>query len=65
MPSRSVVNRMSTFVRENGLFLFVLLLLVGAFLLFRTKGSKFGSLDEFDTLITAGQPVVVEFFGNT
>jgi hypothetical protein len=56
---------MKTFVRENSLFLLVLALLVGAFLVFRTKGTKFGSLDEFDTTITSGQPVVVEFFGNT
>ena len=56
---------MKTFVRENGLFLFVLLILAGAFMLFRTKGTKFGSLDEFDTAIVSGQPVVVEFYGNT
>jgi hypothetical protein len=56
---------MKTFVRENGLFLLVLLALVGAFLVFRTKGTKFGSLDEFDTTIASGQPVVLEFYGNT
>lgn len=56
---------MKTFVRENGLFLFVLLMLVGAFVVLRTKGTKFGSLDEFDTAIASGQPVVVEFYGNT
>lgn len=56
---------MKTFVRENGLFLAVLVVLVGAFLLLRTKGTKFGSLGEFDNAITSGQPVVVEFYGNT
>ena len=59
------MTRMKGFVRENGLFLFVLLVLVGAFLLFRTKGTKFASLDEFDAVLTAGRPVVVEFYGNT
>ena len=52
-------------MRENGLFLFVLLVLVVAFLLLRTKGTKFVSLDAFDTVIASGQPVIVEFYGNT
>jgi cell division protein FtsW (lipid II flippase) len=56
---------MKAFVRENGLFFVVLLVLVGAFLMFRTKGTKFASLDEFDTVIASGQPVIVEFYGNT
>lgn len=60
-----MVTRMKEFVRENGLFLIVLLALVSAFLLLRTRGTKFGSLDEFDDVLTSGRPVVVEFYGNT
>ena len=62
---RSIASWAEKFVRENGLFLFVILALVGAFLVLRTKGTKFVSLDQFDTAIAYGQPVVVEFYGNT
>lgn len=53
------------FVRNNALFLAVLLGLVAAFVLFRTKGTDLASVDEFDALIGKGQPVVVEFYSNT
>ena len=53
------------FLRENGLFIGVIFALVAAFFLLRTKGNKLASLDEFDAMITTGQPVLVEFYGNT
>lgn len=53
------------FLRENGLFLALIVTLVGAFVFLRTKGAKLDSLDEFDLLISSGQPVIVEFYGNT
>jgi hypothetical protein len=52
-------------LRENALFLTVLVVLVGGFLFLRTRGSNLGSVDEFETLISGGQPVVVEFYSNT
>jgi len=52
-------------LRENALFLTVLVVLVGGFLLLRTRGTKLSSADEFETLISGGQPVVVEFYSNT
>ncbi len=52
-------------LRENALFLTVLLVLVGGFVFLRTKGTKLDSIDEFDALISSGQPVVVEFYSNT
>ena len=54
-----------TFARENGLFLAVLLGLVAAFVLLRTKGTQLASVNELDVLLSKGQPVVVEFFSNT
>jgi hypothetical protein len=54
-----------TLVRENGLFIVVILALAGAFFVLRTKGTKFASVDAFDSAIASGQPVVVEFYGNT
>jgi hypothetical protein len=52
-------------LRENALFLTVLVVLAGGFLFLRTRGSNLGSVDEFETLISGGQPVVVEFYSNT
>jgi hypothetical protein len=52
-------------LRQNALFLLVLLGLVGAFLLLRTRGAQLESVDEFDALLATGQPVVVEFYSNT
>jgi hypothetical protein len=53
------------FLRENALFIGVIIALLVAFLLLRTRGTKLASLDEFDALITTGSPAVIEFFGNT
>jgi hypothetical protein len=53
------------FLRQNALFLIMLAVLVGGFLALRTRGSTFDALSEFDVLISSGQPVVVEFYGNT
>ncbi len=52
-------------IRQNTLFVLVLLGLVGAFLFLRTRGTQLGSVDEFDALLATGQPVVVEFYSNT
>ncbi len=53
------------FLRENGAFLAVLVGIVAAFVLLRTKATNLDSVDEFDRLLGAGQPVVVEFYSNT
>jgi hypothetical protein len=58
-------EQVMTFVRENGLFLAVLLGLVAAFVLLRTRGTQLASVSELDGLLSKGQPVVVEFFSNT
>ena len=58
-------EQITTFVRENALFMIVLLGLVGAFIFLRTKGTELESVDELEAMLTNGQPVVVEFFSNT
>jgi hypothetical protein len=58
-------EQITTFIRENALFLIVLLGLVSAFVLFRTKGTEVESVDELAAMLAGGQPVVVEFFSNT
>jgi hypothetical protein len=56
---------MMDFLRENGLFVGFLAVLVTGFLVLRTRGAKLASVDEFDSLIGQGEPVVVEFYSNT
>ena len=53
------------FVRENVLIITVLLGVVGAFVLLRTRGTELESVDALDDLLANGQPVVVEFYSNT
>jgi hypothetical protein len=60
-----VAEQLVGLLRQNALVLIVLLVLVGAFLLLRTSGSQLASVGEFDALLAAGQPVVVEFYANT
>jgi hypothetical protein len=58
-------DQMLGLLRENALFVVVLLLIVSAFVFLRTKGANLESADELNTLLGTGQPVVVEFFSNT
>jgi hypothetical protein len=53
------------FLRENGLFVALLLGLVGAFVFLRTRATDLESVAELDSTIGAGQPVIVEFYSNT
>jgi hypothetical protein len=56
---------MTSFLRENALFIGFLAVLVVGFLILRTRGAKLESVDEFDALIGQGAPVVIEFYSNT
>lgn len=53
------------FLRENVLFFIVLSAIVLAFVFLRTRGDDLASLDEFEARISAGRPMVVEFYSNT
>ncbi|MBN1640999.1 MAG: hypothetical protein JXA09_07170 [Anaerolineae bacterium] len=53
------------FARENALLLAIVIGVIGAFVLLRTRGTRLESVDEFDALINRGQPVVVEIYSNT
>jgi len=50
---------------DNWLSLLVLGALALAFLLFRTSPSDLASLDELQSLIGAGRPVIIEIYSNT
>jgi hypothetical protein len=58
-------QQIAHFLRENALFLSVMAALLGGFFLLRTRGTELASTDEFTTLISSGQPAVVEFYSNT
>ena len=58
-------SKMMDFLRGNALFLGFLAVLVVGFLFLRTRGSKLGSVEEFDALVAGGEPVVAEFYSNT
>ena len=64
MKRGRILSAVIQFVRENALFLALILGLLSAFIFLRTKGTELASTDEFDAWITSGQPVVVEFYGN-
>ena len=52
-------------VRTNWLLLSVILAIVLAFVLLRTSpSSEIDSLDTLDATVSAGQPVVIEFYSN-
>ena len=51
--------------RENWAFVLFMAGLGIAWLFLHTPGTDLASTDEFDQYITAGQPVLVEFYSNT
>lgn len=51
-------------VKDN-LFLIVLILVLAvAYFALRNRPSELASLEEFNSIISGGQPVVVEFYSN-
>jgi hypothetical protein len=53
------------FLRQNAVPIVVILALAAGFLLLRTRATQIDSMDAFEALIAGGEPVVVEFYGNT
>ena len=51
--------------RENWAFIIFMTGLAVAWLFLHTPGADLASTDEFDQQVTAGQPVLVEFYSNT
>jgi hypothetical protein len=52
-------------LRENVAFIVTVIIIVGAWFALRTTATEFGQDSSFDSLLAEGEPVVVEFFGNT
>ena len=57
--------RLSRILRENWLFLLVVSLVVGVFLVLRTPASDIASSAELAGVLADGQPTLVEFYSNT
>ncbi|MFQ5610776.1 MAG: hypothetical protein ACE5H9_01435 [Anaerolineae bacterium] len=51
--------------RANASLLIFLGVVVGAFLLLRTRATPLASIEDLSSMIGRGQPVVLEFYANT
>jgi hypothetical protein len=60
-----VSGRLGRILRENWLFLLVVSLVVGVFLVLRTPSSDIASSAELEGVLADGQPTLVEFYSNT
>lgn len=56
---------MKKLLRENGLGILVIGVLVGGYLLLRTPGDELASMAAFDEQVSGGRPTLVEFYSNT
>lgn len=57
-------EKLLRFIKEDGLTVLIVILLVTVYAYLRTPGDEFASLDELDTRLAAGQPTIVEFYAN-
>jgi thiol-disulfide isomerase/thioredoxin len=52
------------FIKEDGLTVLIVVLIVAVYAYLRTPGDEFASLNELDARFAAGQPTIVEFYAN-
>jgi hypothetical protein len=52
-------------IRSNIIIIVIFAALITGFFVLRTSPSDIASLEELQTLISSGQPVLVEFYSNT
>ncbi|MGC9393683.1 MAG: thioredoxin domain-containing protein [Anaerolineae bacterium] len=57
-------EKLVRFIKEDGLTVLIVVLIVAVYAYLRTPGDEFASLSEFDARLTAGQPTIVEFYAN-
>jgi hypothetical protein len=58
-------SKLRTFLRANGALLIVVAVAVGGWLFLRTSATPLESAASLDRVLARGEPVVLEFFGNT
>lgn len=55
---------MTRFLYDNWLMVLTVVVVAGGYLLLRTPGDVLASTAEFDALVTAGTPTLLEFYTN-
>jgi hypothetical protein len=55
---------LGAWAKANWLLLLILVFIIGAFVLLRTRPSPVSSTDELSRLVRAGRPTVIEFYSN-
>ncbi len=58
-------EKLWSLVKEDGLTILIVLVLVIAYAVLRTPGDKFGSVGELEAQLAGGRPTVVELYSNT
>jgi thiol-disulfide isomerase/thioredoxin len=58
-------ERLLKLLREDGLTIAIVLALAIAYIVLRTPGDQFASLETLETRLASGQPTVIEFYSNT
>ena len=62
--AHSFRERLSTFLKEDGITVLIVLILVTAYALLRTQGDTFASVRAFQDSLDNAQPTVIEFYSN-
>jgi len=52
-------------IKDNLFLIILLLVLVAGYFALRNRPSELASLEEFNSVVHSGRPVVVEFYSNT
>lgn len=52
------------FIKEDGLTVLIVLLIVVVYAYLRTPGDTFASMDMLEAQLTSGQPTIIEFYAN-
>jgi protein-disulfide isomerase len=58
------MTRWRVFLKENWVTLLFVLTLAGAYIVLRTPGDTFTSMETLQTALSAGTPTVIEFYSN-
>lgn len=57
-------EKLIRFMKEDGLTVLIVVLLVASYAYLRTPGDEFATLSALDAQLRAGQPTIVEFYAN-
>jgi len=58
-------KKLQNFVKQDGLTVGIILLIVGAYIFLRTPNDGFDSMTELERQLQSGIPSIVEFYSNT